>query len=140
MGNLDTLKIADHALELAVLTYSITDAFPGSERFGLSDQMRRASVSVGSNIAEGIGRWTNPQLLHSLEISCGSASELEFLAPSTLFRKQLPNPRTVQSRSKRQHRIDPRLPRPLPIREDCPGFQHPTPTTGITIRRPHSAA
>src|SRR4051812_46189291 len=78
MGNIDTLKILDHALELAVLTYSVTAKFPASERFGLIDQMRRASVSVGSNIAEGSGRGTKPQLLQFLGMSGGSVSELEF--------------------------------------------------------------
>jgi four helix bundle protein len=80
MRNPNNLKITAHALDLACFTYEITKAFPRDERFGLTSQMRRCSVSVGSNIAEGCGRWTDPQLLHFLDMSCGSATELEFQA------------------------------------------------------------
>ncbi len=54
--------------------------FSAVERFGLSSQMRRAAVSVGSNIAEGCGRETDGQLIQFLGIACGSASELQFQA------------------------------------------------------------
>ncbi len=80
MRNPNSLKITDHALELAVLTYEITRAFPKVELFGLTSQMQRASVSVGSNIAEGCGRNTDPQLINFISYSNGSASELEFQA------------------------------------------------------------
>ena len=80
MRNPNSLKIMSHALDLACFTYEVTRVFPREERFGLTSQMRRCSVSVGSNIAEGCGRWTDPQLLHFLEMSCGSTSELEFQA------------------------------------------------------------
>ena len=53
MQNPRNLKVTNRAMALAVLTYRVTTAFPASERFGLSSQMRRAAVSVGSNIAEG---------------------------------------------------------------------------------------
>jgi four helix bundle protein len=78
MANLETLDVANHALDLAALAYAATEHFPREERFGLTNQMRRAAVSVGSNIAEGTGRGTKAQLLHFLSIACGSASELEF--------------------------------------------------------------
>jgi four helix bundle protein len=80
MRNPDGLKITAHALELALLAYECTRNFPESERFGLSSQMRRAAVSVGSNIVEGCGRSTDAQLIQFLGIACGSASELEFQA------------------------------------------------------------
>jgi len=65
-------------MKLAVAVYRMTSAFPEDERFGLTAQMRRAAVSVGSNIAEGCGRRGNRELLQFLYIASGSASELAF--------------------------------------------------------------
>ena len=70
--------VAAHAKQLAVAVYRLTAAHPSSERFGLTAQMRRAAISVGSNIAEGCGRRSNRELLAYLYIANGSASELEF--------------------------------------------------------------
>ena len=53
MQDARNLKVTEKAEELAVLTYHVTAAFPKAEQFGLTSQMRRAAVSVGSNIAEG---------------------------------------------------------------------------------------
>src|SRR4051812_48283036 len=78
MRRFDNLRIADVALDIAELTYRATQDFPRDERFGLTSQMRRAAVSIGSNIAEGAGRSTAAQFLHFLQISAGSVSELEF--------------------------------------------------------------
>jgi four helix bundle protein len=61
-------------------TYAVTREFPIEERYGLASQMRRASVSIGSNIAEGCGRSTDAQFSMFLQIAMGSASELEFQA------------------------------------------------------------
>ena len=60
--------------------YRATDRFPPTERFGLAGQMRRAAISIGSNIAEGCGRFGNRELVQFLQIALGSASELEFQA------------------------------------------------------------
>lgn len=57
--------------------YLITDKFPKEELFGLSLQMRKSSISVPSNIAEGCGRGTDPQLLHFTNVAQGSSFELE---------------------------------------------------------------
>ena len=57
--------------------YLTTKKFPHDERFGLTDQIRRAAVSVPSNIAEGCGRDTIPQLAHFLDISIASCCEVE---------------------------------------------------------------
>jgi four helix bundle protein len=57
--------------------YEITRNFPDDEKFGLTSQIRRCAVSVPSNIAEGCGRGTNPQLKHFLGIAIGSLCELE---------------------------------------------------------------
>ena len=72
------LKVAEHAERLALAVYHLTAAFPPEERFGLAQQMRRAAVSVGSNIAEGCGRRGNRELLNHLYIAMASGSELEF--------------------------------------------------------------
>ena len=72
------LRVAEQATKLAVAVYRMTSGFPADERFGLTAQMRRAAVSVGSNIAEGCGRRGNRELLQFLYIASGSASELAF--------------------------------------------------------------
>jgi four helix bundle protein len=70
------LQVAIRASALAVATYRFTAAFPGCERFGLAAQMRRAAVSVASNIAEGCGRGGERDFLRFLYMAHGSASEL----------------------------------------------------------------
>jgi four helix bundle protein len=57
--------------------YLITEQFPLSEKFGLISQLRRASVSIPSNISEGYRRKTKPDLLNFLHIANGSAAEVE---------------------------------------------------------------
>jgi four helix bundle protein len=64
-------------VELAELVYRCTARFPKSEIFGLSAQMRRAAVSIPSNIAEGRARNSSREFLHFLSISRGSLAELE---------------------------------------------------------------
>ena len=65
-----------HALTLAV--HEATKGFPADERFGLTSQMRRASSSIGSNIAEGCGRESDADFARFLQMAAGSASELEY--------------------------------------------------------------
>jgi four helix bundle protein len=72
------LAVAARAKRLAVTIYKLTAMFPASERYGLTTQMRRAAVSIGSNIAEGCGRHGDSGLVAFLQIAMGSASELEF--------------------------------------------------------------
>ena len=78
MQSASRLRVYAHAEDLAVLVYQLTRGLPADERFGLSSQMRRAAVSIGSNIAEGCGRDSNAELLRFLRIALGSATELEF--------------------------------------------------------------
>ena len=66
------------ALRVANLTYMVTKRFPSSEHQGLIPQMRRAAVSIGSNITEGCGRSSDKQFYSFLQIAMGSACELEF--------------------------------------------------------------
>jgi len=63
-------------MEIAEEVYKITKNFPEEEKFNLISQMRRCSVSIPSNIAEGAGRNSNKEFLHFLSISNGSTSEL----------------------------------------------------------------
>ena len=78
MQNPDNLRVSQYAEALAILVYDYTAAFPSDERFGLTAQMRRAAVSVGSNIFEGCGRQSNKGLVAFLYIAYGSAGELTF--------------------------------------------------------------
>lgn len=65
------------AMSLCKQIYRISSHFPGDERFGLTNQIRRAAVSVASNIAEGQGRGTTRDFLHFLDIANGSRQEVE---------------------------------------------------------------
>ena len=76
MQDTRNLEVAEYAHQLAVATYRHTASFPASERFGITSQMRRAAVSVVSNIAEGCGRRGNRELLTFLYFSAASAKEL----------------------------------------------------------------
>lgn len=71
------LKTWQAARSLVPGVYRVTAGFPSSERFGLSQQMRRSAVSISSNIAEGCGRGSQRELLRFLQIASGSAHELE---------------------------------------------------------------
>jgi four helix bundle protein len=78
MRAFSNLSIWQKSHELALKIYTVTKSFPKDEIFGLTSQMRRSASSVPTNIAEGCGRSTNPQLKRFLDYSIGSASELEY--------------------------------------------------------------
>ena len=71
------LRVYEMAIELTSETYRLTRTLPRSERYGLVQQMNRASVSIASNIAEGAGRGDSREFARFLRISRGSACELE---------------------------------------------------------------
>jgi four helix bundle protein len=75
--NYRELIVWGKAMDLAVAIYRSTDTFPSSERFGLTNQLRRAAVSVPSNIAEGQGRASTRDFLHFLSIARGSLQEVQ---------------------------------------------------------------
>src|SRR6266849_2752524 len=65
------------AMDLVVEIYATTEQFPSREKFSLTDQIRRAAVSVPSNIAEGQAHYSHREFLHFLRHSRGSLAELE---------------------------------------------------------------
>lgn len=70
------LRVWQDAMDLCVALYKATTAFPSSEIYGLTSQMRRASVSIPSNIAEGYRR-SRAEYIRFVSISHGSAAELD---------------------------------------------------------------
>jgi four helix bundle protein len=75
--NFKNLKIWQKSVDLAVKVYHTTKDFPSEEKFGMTSQMRRASVSIPSNIAEGTAKSTSKSFVNSLDISLGESYELE---------------------------------------------------------------
>lgn len=71
------LHVWQRAVELVEEIYKLSAIFPSDERFGLTSQIRRAAVSVPSNIAEGYGRRRRAQYLHHIDIANGSLAEVE---------------------------------------------------------------
>jgi four helix bundle protein len=65
------------AMELVLDVYGYLDMFPKEEKYGLIDQIRRATISVPSNIAEGAARQTQKEFVQFLHIAQGSLSELD---------------------------------------------------------------
>ena len=77
MHNLQELKIWHKAVDLAVEVYHLTSDFPIEEKYGLTSQIKRASVSISSNISEGAGRNSDNEFIHFLGVANGSAYELQ---------------------------------------------------------------
>ena len=77
MRNFRKYDIWLDGISFVVDTYSTTDTLPSDERFGLISQMRRAAVSIPSNIAEGASRKSNIEFSRFIEIALGSSFELE---------------------------------------------------------------
>jgi len=76
-GSYREIKVWQKAIELVVDIYSCTRSFPREELYGLAGQLRRAAVSIASNIAEGKGRRTDREFLQFLHHARGSVFEVE---------------------------------------------------------------
>ncbi|MHA7130486.1 four helix bundle protein [Algoriphagus namhaensis] len=77
MHNFKELKVGQKSVDLAIRVYELTNSFPSEEKYGLVSQMRRASISIASNIAEGCAKTSSKSFSNSLEISFGESFELE---------------------------------------------------------------
>jgi four helix bundle protein len=75
--NYTELDVWKHSRGLVKRVYILSDSFPKDELYSLTNQVRRCSISIPSNIAEGIGRQSNKETIHFLYISRGSLFELE---------------------------------------------------------------
>lgn len=76
MFNFEKLDVWQKAIDFADLIYNRTQSFPADERFGLTTQMRRAGISVSSNIAEGSSRSSKNDFARFTEIAAGSVFEV----------------------------------------------------------------
>ncbi len=78
MRDFHQLQVWEKSHRFALAVYQVSRAFPSSELYGLTSQIRRASLSIPSNIAEGCGRQGPPEFARFLHIAMGSASEVEY--------------------------------------------------------------
>lgn len=72
----EKLEVWKESKELCILIYKLTESFPENEKFSLVSQLRRASISISSNIAEGSGRNSNKDKAHFTNIAFSSAIEV----------------------------------------------------------------
>ena len=72
------LEVWQKAHQLTLFLYKVTQSFPANEQYNLTSQMRRSAYSIPMNIAEGCGKASNPEFARYLDISLGSASELDY--------------------------------------------------------------
>ena len=86
MFNFEKLDVWHKAIDFADFVYSATRTFPGDERFGLTNQMRRAAVSISSNIAEGTSRSSKTDFARFVEIATGSIFEV--VSQATISKRQ----------------------------------------------------
>lgn len=78
MRDFRSLAVWEKAHQLALTIYQATQDFPKEEAYGLTSQIRRAAVSIPANMAESCGKETEADLARYMQISMGSASELEY--------------------------------------------------------------
>ncbi|MBA4406138.1 hypothetical protein C0389_02570 [bacterium] len=79
MRDFKKLKVWERAHNLALNLYKLTKSFPKEELYGITSQLRRAVISIPTNIAEGSGKQTEKEFARYLSIAAGSASETEYL-------------------------------------------------------------
>ena len=80
MRNFRDLIVWRRSHEFVLRIYGLTETFPKHEAFGLTSQIRRASASIPTNLAEGCGRWGDGDMGRFVQIAMGSASEVDYLA------------------------------------------------------------
>ena len=78
MKDFRQLKVWEMSHQLALAIYKVTKEFPKEELYGLTSQIRRSSMSIPTNIAEGCGRNTDADFARFLQMAMGSASETEY--------------------------------------------------------------
>lgn len=71
------LEAWKEAIKLVKYVYNITNSYPKSEIYGITNQIRRCAVSIPSNISEGVVRHSDKETLRFLDIACGSLAELD---------------------------------------------------------------
>jgi four helix bundle protein len=89
MFNFEKLDVWQEAIQFADLVYELTGDFPDEERFGLTNQMRRAGVSISSNIADGSSRASRTDFARFVEIATGSLFEVVSQTKIALRRKMI---------------------------------------------------
>ena len=89
MFNFEKLDVWQEAIEFADLMYELTGGFPDEERFGLTNQMRRAAVSISSNLAEGSSRVSRTDFSRFVEIATGSLFEVVSQTTIALRRRMI---------------------------------------------------
>ena len=78
MRDYKNLVVWQKAHRLALSVYQATRSFPVDERFGLTSQMRRSAISIGSNLAEGCGRRSDGEMGRFIQVAMGSGAELSY--------------------------------------------------------------
>jgi four helix bundle protein len=78
MQNFRELLVWQKAHSLTLEVYKMSRALPAEERYSLTSQIRRSAASIGSNLAEGCGRGTTPDMIQFVQIAFGSSSELSY--------------------------------------------------------------
>ena len=118
--NFRDLRVWQLSKDIVIEIYRITEAFPRHETYGLTQQLRRAAISIPSNVAEGHGRGSRKEYTQFLTIARGSLCELETqleiaIDLGYLARKELENQfNSIQSLSKMLHRLITSLKSPKP--------------------------
>ena len=130
MRNFRELEVWKDSISLVTDVYSVLIDFPVEERFALSDQIRRAAVSIASNIAEGAARDSNKEYSHFLQISIGSAFELETQLIIAYNLKYLSNSCLNELKTK-LYSIEKRVNKMITVlkKSTCNNTQLPTPKT-----------
>ena len=135
MASVRTLKVWQEAMDLLVEVYRTTKSFPRDEWFGLTQQLRRASVSVPSNIAEGTERDTAPERRRFLTVARSSVAEIDTQLEAACRLGYL-DEQTLDRLLSRTDRIAGMLTRLKGAIKDRPGARasRPTPTAHLPSR------